>query len=361
MHRLLRSCLLLVLTVGVARAAVAAPPSPAVVRMIADLGCLEKPLREAAEQRLKKLPRAVVLDAAAALASGQSSVATSDSQVYSPASMALRLLADAADPRAASIALGLSGTLDPDLRNVAAEIVGGVKGEAANGFLARALGAWGERETAGLRPLFHALDDIERMRDPHVRKTLVAFLASPLPPADPRFRYDSEHDPPRDGDNHRLWLFKADGCLFLIRHFPFDDARAGVERCVAIPNLRVEAIGALAEVGGPQATPRLRQILASSTEPEQRLAVYHALFGLAADTEADRLDARNLFTATVAPSTAWVQGLGAMVALFEARGDEPALRVVRIWKLSGEAAAVRDEALQTMRRAHPEVYDRAVR
>jgi len=91
-----------VLTPYRARAAAARKPTPV---LIADLGYLQKEVRLAAEERLKALPRREVLDAAASLAAGESVLIVTESQVVSVPAVALNLLAEWKDPRAANIAL----------------------------------------------------------------------------------------------------------------------------------------------------------------------------------------------------------------------------------------------------------------
>jgi len=232
-----------------------------------------------------------------------------------------------------------------------------VQSQATTRFLCEALLTW-RTQTAGLRPVLRGL--ATRGADPVVQQAVVAFFATPIPAADEKFKYGDPHDPPQDGDAHRIWLFKADGCLALVTRAPFEAARPGVHKSLEIPTLRAQAAAALAELGGEDAAPAVRAQLQAEPAAERRLALYRALFVLGADTEKDRDDARNLFTSTTAPSNAWVQGLGAMVALFQARGDVPALRVVSIWKLKGAAADMRAAALQAMQRARPELYQKVV-
>jgi len=341
-------------------AAVLAPahaaPAKSIADLIVELGDYRQDVRQAASRALSRLPRARVLEVAADMA--RRPAHRTEDAIVCPQALALNLLDEWGDRRAADVALGCASTEDPDLREAAARIVASLEGPAADRFLAGALVRWGREDLAGMRMVLHGLEP--RMGVAAVRKAVLDVLMAPIPPADPRFRYEAPHEPPREGDRHRLWLYKADGCLFLIRHHPWPDARPAVLRALDVPELRVEALGGLAELGWDGAPERIRAVLVAETATEPRLAAYRALFRLRADTPQDAEDARNLFTATAAPSGAWLQGLGAMVALFEARGDEPALRVVALWKLQGAPVKTRDAALQAMRRAHPDIYQRVI-
>ena len=47
-----------------------------------------------------------------------------------------------------------------------------------------------------------------------------------------------------------------------------------------------------------------------------------------------------------------------MVDLFARHADEPALRVVSSWKLRGDASELRAAALEAMKAAHPDIYEK---
>lgn len=337
--------------------------------LIACLGDARQQVRSEAARRLKALPRKQVLDAAATMA-GNASRGTSlapDFQLFSPQSVALGVLMEWNDPRAAGIALRLVDSSDPDVRERAGLAVAGLEDARALPFLVRALRTWGDDNTAGLRSVFRGLDHPGRMADANVQAALLEHLQSRIPAPDPkgRFHYSDAHEPPQEGDLRRCWLYKTDACLSLVTRYPFPQARVPVERCLDLPEVRAAAALALAQIAC-QATPEVRdeaartfrRLLGQERDTERLLAFYRALFMVKGDNEQDRLTAREMFTATVAPTPAWVQGLGAMVALFEARTDEPALRVVSLWRLKGTAARMRAAALDAMRQAHPEAYQR---
>lgn len=336
-------------------------PSVSVVELIADLGDVDPAVRNAAAQRLGQLPRVTVVAQAVALVMGKAQAAESDSRMFSTPAVALDLLVRIDPPRADALAIEQITTRDPDVRDTAAAIVARQDDAVALPFLTRALREWGTDSPAGLRGVAVGLDHGKRADTPGVRAAIVDVLKlQPLPTRNPKFTYPNEHEPPEDGDLYRCWLFKADACLGLVARHPFDDANDGVRRCLLIDELRVGGALALAQLKQPDTTQIVRSWLDRDQNTEHRLGLYRALFIVGGDTPADRLAARDMFTATQAPSAAWVEGLRSMVDLFSRHADEPALRVVGAWKLRGDAAELRAAALEAMKAAHPDVYEKVL-
>jgi hypothetical protein len=363
-----RLCALFVLASCLVAAPVVAAPvphpapsaAPDIGGLIRDLGSSSQKVREAASQRLQQMPRDKVLEVAAQLAGGTLKLQPLPTQLYSIPAVALGVLNDMGDARAGRIALQQGASTDADMRDSACAVIAKMpKDEDAAKFLVAAFQTWGQSNVSGVRSLFRALDQPDIMTRPDMHAAIVAFLNTPLPAVDPRFKYGDAHEPPHDGDQHRCWLYKADATLYLIARYPWPGARPGVVRCLGLDELRVGAAVALPAVGGgTDYSDLLRELIKRDTSTEHRLALYRALVLLKLDSSDDRMAARDLFTSTAAPSPAWIQGLSAMVALFAVHEDEPALRVVSIWKLTGEAADIRASAMAAMREAHPELYDK---
>lgn len=338
-----------------------ARPSSSVVELIADLGDIDPAVRHAAAQRLNQMSRVVVVAQAVALVMGKAQAAERDSRMFSTPAVALDLLVRMDPPRADALALEQITARDPDVRDTAAAIVARQEDATALPFLTRALREWGTDSPAGLRAVALGLDQGKRAETPQVRAAIIEVLKlQPLPTRNPKFTYANEHEPPDDGDLYRCWLFKADVCLGLIARHPFEESNDGVRRCLLIDELRVGGALALAQLKQPDTAQVVRSWLDRDQNTEHRLGLYRALFIVGGDEPADRLAARDMFTATQAPSAAWVEGLRAMVDLFSRHADEPALRVVGAWKLRGEATALRAAALDAMKAAHPDVYEKVL-
>lgn len=338
-----------------------APSATVLSGLIADLGDIDPAVRRSAAEKLARMPRVAVVAQAVAIVTGKADAPSRDSHMFSAPSVALDLLVRLDPARADALALEQIDTRDADVRDTAAAIVSRRDDAAALQFLVRALREWGSDSTAGLRSVALGLDVQGRAETAETRAAVVAVLKQqPLPVRDPRFTYANEHEPPQDGDRYRCWLFKADICLEIVARHPFADANDGVRRCLLIDELRVGAALALAQLGQPDTAQVVRSWLERDPNNDHRLGLYRALFITGEDVTADRLAARDLFTATQAPSPSWIEGLRAMVDLFSRHADEPALRIVAAWKLRGEAATLRQAALEAMKAAHPEVYARVL-
>jgi hypothetical protein len=334
-------------------------PSKAVstADLIADLADVNPAVRKAAAQKLKALPRASVATTCVGLVEGKIHPRPNNDRMASAGAVALDVLVRLDPERAGKLAQAQIETRDPFMREAAGTIVAQLDDAVAVPFLARALKEWGTDNAAGMHSVILGLGRDDRAETGVARAAIEALLTQqPLPARNPKFTYESSHDTPQDGDQYRCWLYKADGCLELVSLHPYAEADAGVRRCLLIDELRVAASLALARIAPPDAGQVIRAWLERDQNTEHRLGLYRALFIVGGDNEHDRLACRDTFTATQAPSAAWMLGLRAMIELFDKRADEPALRVVSSWKLRGDAAALRAAALDTMKAAHPEVY-----